>query len=128
MRKPDPAYVVDLGNRLLRAKAEVGHLQTEWDTLFGSTADPSALQNEALKAPSMSTRILEFLDSHIAVPYTSAEVAIELDLKPQSTVSTLSKLVKRGLIAKFAREKYISLKSAPETSESSESVPWEGVR
>jgi hypothetical protein len=113
-RKPDPSYVVDLGNRLLKAKAEAKRLQGEWETLFGNSSDPSVLSNGAIKAPSMGTQIQDFLDSHMALPFTASQVAQALNLKPQSTASTLSKLVKAGLIGKYERDQYMSLKSPHE--------------
>jgi response regulator of citrate/malate metabolism len=106
-KKNDPAYVTDLGQRLMAAKAECKRLQAEWDALFSGGAG----KDGQLTLPgriTMAVQITQFLDNSGGTPFTSDQVSTALGLKRQSAATTLSKLVKRGTINKFGNDQYTS--------------------
>jgi hypothetical protein len=114
-KKPDPAYIVDLGSRLLKAKAELKSLQAEWDALFHANSDPTQSSQQATSPRSETnvSRIIDFLGVRVGQAFTSDEVADALGLEnKQSTATTLSKLVKQGRIRKQGADQYTAFDSA----------------
>lgn len=113
-RKTDPAYVTDLGSRLMKAKAEAKRLQLEWDSLFNGV-DKDGAPESASSAITLVGRITTFLDSNCGSAYTAPQVSEALDLgqdKKQSLATTLSKLVKRHAIQKIGADQYTSKSSS----------------
>lgn len=114
-KRPDLAYVADLSNRLMKAKADVKRLQIEWDALFqpGPT-EPSnyaPVSNVPLPETNVS-RIIKFLGERIGQSFTAAQVSQALGMEnKQSTATTLSKLVKAGRIRKEGVDQYASCDS-----------------
>ena len=106
-KKNDPAYVTDLGKRLIAAKAEWKRLQAEWDALFsGGTGKDGQITLPG--RITLAVQITQFLDNSGGTPFTSEQVSTALGLKRQSAATTLSKLVKRGTINKFGNDQYTS--------------------
>jgi hypothetical protein len=113
-RRPDPAYVLDLGNRLMKARADVKRLQLEWDSLFqAGTIDVARPTTSSAGRPVTNvSRIIEFLDKRVGQSFTADHVHQTLGLdNKQSTKTTLSKLVKAERIRKEGADEYASLES-----------------
>jgi hypothetical protein len=124
-KKNDPAYVTELGQRLIAAKAEWKRLQAEWDALFsgGTGGDGQPTPPGRI---TLAVRITQFLDNSGGTPFTAEQVSTALNLKRQSVATTLSKMVKRGTINKFGNDQYTSKlpATAATTTEATKDIPW----
>jgi hypothetical protein len=121
-KRPDLAYVADLTNRLLKAKADVKALQHEWEALFPIDATARASSPSHMKAPTTVGRILALLDREPFEALTSDDVAERLSiLNKNSVATTLSKLVRKGKLKKQGTDKYTSQR-APDANVISFSV------
>jgi hypothetical protein len=106
-KRTDPAFVTDLGNRLMKAKAECKLLQAEWDALWSGPNSKDGVTS-ADGPLTLSVKIAQFLNKSPGEAFTSDQVSNSLVLNKQSTATTLSKLVKSGLINKQGSDQYIS--------------------
>lgn len=103
---PDPDAVIVLAERLRQARNLVAQLESEWAKLFAVQTEPDREENEAPSRTSLTSRIVRSMETRPLGAFTVAQVASELDAKPSSVASILSRLVKAGLIEKRSASEY----------------------
>ncbi len=115
MAKRSESYVVELGQRLMRAKIECKRLQAEWDALFSPQQTSDKEPPPGRSENTVVSRIIAYLNTESGRAFDKEQIMAALNLSnPTSTASTLSKLVKRGKIRKYGNDRYTSLQPLPE--------------
>jgi hypothetical protein len=111
-KKTDPQYVIDLGSRLVKAKADVKRLQQEWDCLFATQDTDSKPATREGRGETTVDRVINLLDVKHEQAFTVDQIVTLLSLpNKQSAATTLSKLVKKQRVKKYGADQYVSIHS-----------------